>query len=135
MYCHICSLVPCHRELEVMIQMNLMESVVAVFIMGVLLSVFCAVDAFALTRLQTAAARQTALMIAQGTVETDARLLAIGRLPAQEASKQDQGVVYSITSRFSEIVPGLRDVQVTVTYVLFGHVESLGLYTREITSL
>ncbi len=118
-----------------MIEMNLMESVIAVCIMGILLSVFCAVDAFALSRLQFADAKQTALMITQGVMETDARLLAIGILPEQETNKEEQGVVYSIVSRFSEIVPGLRDVQVTVTYSILGHSESFWLHTREITSL
>lgn len=114
--------------------MNLMESVIAVCIMGILLSVFCAVDAFALSRLQTADTRQIALMIAQGAVETDARLLAIGSLPVRETVKEEQGVVYSIYSHWPEVVPGLCDVQVTVTYSLFGQSESLGLHTREITS-
>ncbi len=115
--------------------MNLAESMVAVILAGILLSVFFAVDSAALTKLQWASARQMALFVAQGTLETDARMLALGVVPPENSETTDNGMVFRTQSSWPMITQGLRDVRVTVTYSLLGKSESLWLHTREITSL
>lgn len=103
--------------------MSLVEVVIAVWVVSIVVTVSAVMTGMGLRDVDRAMARQTALYLAEGTAEQDARMVAKGFAISAESGlmlRQLDGREYQIRTGLDALPDGVVHIQTTVVVTVEG---------------